>query len=343
MLSTGFEASARLGRDSQRRSASSARPAHRQPRERFVETAYWNPRVVTGKDGKARVTFKAPSALSEYRITARGVTGADTLVGQTTASLTVRKNFFVDLKVPSSLTQGDKPRFIAQVHHIGRRGHGRRSKLADLRRRPRRGLSQDASSSRATASTRSSSSRSRFPTATSVRLTLTGDARRADGRADRRDADPALGRSGVCLGLGHQQRRHDRLRRPAQGADLREPRDADRHLADARADAHRAGAGPRRLDPARSTANCRIMPPAAGHDGRPRRRPAGGDLGACRICARPASSGTPDAAAADRAHPGAGRRADRRPERGRRLALGQRRTAAAAGHRTSRPLCRATG
>src|SRR5262249_20124942 len=26
---------------------------------------------------------------------------------------------FVDLKVPRSLTQGDKPRFIAQVHHTG--------------------------------------------------------------------------------------------------------------------------------------------------------------------------------------------------------------------------------
>ncbi len=77
---------------------------------------------MTGKDGKARVTFKAPPALSEYRITARGVTGSDTLAGQTTASLTVRKNFFVDLKVPSSLTQGDKPRFIAQVHHTGLRG-----------------------------------------------------------------------------------------------------------------------------------------------------------------------------------------------------------------------------
>jgi tetratricopeptide (TPR) repeat protein len=88
-------------------------------RERFVETAYWNPLVATGKDGKARVTFKAPSALSEYRITARGITGADTLAGQTTASVTVRKSFFVDLKVPSSLTQGDKPRFIAQVHHSG--------------------------------------------------------------------------------------------------------------------------------------------------------------------------------------------------------------------------------
>ncbi|MGC8640208.1 MAG: MG2 domain-containing protein, partial [Isosphaeraceae bacterium] len=91
-------------------------------RERFVETAYWNPSVVTDKDGKAKITFKAPSALSEYRISARGVTGAETLVGQTTASLTVRKNFFVDLKIPSTLTQGDKPRFIAQVHHLGLQG-----------------------------------------------------------------------------------------------------------------------------------------------------------------------------------------------------------------------------
>ena len=91
-------------------------------RERFVETAYWNPRVVTGKDGKARVSFKAPSALSEYRITARGVTGSDTLAGQGAANLTVRKSFFVDLKVPASLTQGDKPRFIGQVHHTGSTG-----------------------------------------------------------------------------------------------------------------------------------------------------------------------------------------------------------------------------
>ena len=91
-------------------------------RERFVESAYWNPAVVTGKDGKARIGFKAPAALSEYRITARGVTGSDTLAGQTTASLTVKKDFFVDLKAPASLTHGDRPRFIAQVHHRGIRG-----------------------------------------------------------------------------------------------------------------------------------------------------------------------------------------------------------------------------
>jgi alpha-2-macroglobulin len=95
-----------------------ARPQAR-PRERFVETAYWNPGVVTGKDGKARITFKAPMALSEYRFTARGVTGSDTLVGQTNADLTVRKDFFVDLKAPAALTEGDRPRFAAQVHHVG--------------------------------------------------------------------------------------------------------------------------------------------------------------------------------------------------------------------------------
>src|SRR5581483_11620247 len=90
-----------------------------QPRQRFVETAYWNPAVVTNAQGKARVTFRAPMALSEYRFSARGVTGSDTLVGQTTADLAVRKDFFVDLKVPAALTQGDRPRFVAQVHHAG--------------------------------------------------------------------------------------------------------------------------------------------------------------------------------------------------------------------------------
>lgn len=90
-----------------------------EPRERFVETAYWNPSVVTGADGKARVTFPAPGSLSEYRITARGVTGADTLAGQATSSIQVRRDFFVDLKLPPSLTQGDKPRFVARVHHLG--------------------------------------------------------------------------------------------------------------------------------------------------------------------------------------------------------------------------------
>lgn len=90
-----------------------------QPREQFVETAYWNPAVVTGADGKARVTFPAPSALSEYELKARGVTGSDTLVGQQTAGLSVRKPFFVELRAPAIVTQGDAPRFLGRLHHVG--------------------------------------------------------------------------------------------------------------------------------------------------------------------------------------------------------------------------------
>ncbi|WP_435019038.1 MG2 domain-containing protein [Tundrisphaera sp. TA3] len=92
------------------------------PREQYVETAYWNPSVVTGKDGKAKLTFRAPGALSEYVFSARGVTGADTLVGQATAEIAIRKDFFVDLKRPAALSQGDKPRFAARVHHAGLKG-----------------------------------------------------------------------------------------------------------------------------------------------------------------------------------------------------------------------------
>lgn len=91
-------------------------------RQQFVETAYWNPAVATDKSGKARVTFRAPSALSEYQFTMRGTTGLDTLVGQSQSELAVRQNFFVELRTPDGLTEGDKPRLMAELHHEGVRG-----------------------------------------------------------------------------------------------------------------------------------------------------------------------------------------------------------------------------
>ena len=108
-----------LARSSLRGSGGRTPAGPAEVRGQFTETAYWNPSVVTGKDGKAKLTFRAPTALSEYRFTARGVTGAETLAGQATAELAVRKDFFVDLKTPASLTEGDKPRFTAEVHHVG--------------------------------------------------------------------------------------------------------------------------------------------------------------------------------------------------------------------------------
>ncbi|MFO0909329.1 MAG: MG2 domain-containing protein [Isosphaeraceae bacterium] len=122
-LQSDFSDQLMLGKSMARRSSSSG--VNRQPRQQFAETAYWNPSVVTGSDGKARITFKAPTALSSFELTARGVTGSDSLVGQTNAGLTVRQDFFVDLKIPSVLTQGDKPRFIGRVHHLGVTGQAK--------------------------------------------------------------------------------------------------------------------------------------------------------------------------------------------------------------------------
>ncbi|MDB5352249.1 MAG: large extracellular alpha-helical protein [Planctomycetota bacterium] len=89
------------------------------PRQAFIETAYWNPRIVTGKDGTARVKVRAPMSLSRYRFSARGVTGSDTLAGQETAALDVRKPFFVEMTPPAAFTQGDKPKLAVRVHHAG--------------------------------------------------------------------------------------------------------------------------------------------------------------------------------------------------------------------------------
>ena len=99
-----------------------ARGGEAPPRPMRTETAYWNPRVVTGKDGKAKVVFKAPLSMARYRVLARGVTGSDTLAGQDETSIVVGKSFFLDLRAPMIVNQGDRPRFLARLYHGDARG-----------------------------------------------------------------------------------------------------------------------------------------------------------------------------------------------------------------------------
>ena len=196
-------------------------------RERFVETAYWNPSVVTDKDGKARVTFKAPSALSRYRIMARGVTGADTLVGQTTSSRDCAQGLLRRPEDPRCADPGRQ----APVHRPGASpGPPRARSRSSWPSMPAGGmrsipgtveLKGDGVDEVTLRSLRGS--RRRQCPADADR-----SSGRAEGRGHGRDPRPALGRSGLCLGLGHQQRRHGRFRRLAQGADVREPGDDDR-------------------------------------------------------------------------------------------------------------------
>ena len=76
------------------------------------------------------------------------------------------------------------------------------------------------STSRTTASRRSSSSPFEVPDGENVRLTLTATAGNAKDELVSRSADPSLGRAGVRLGVGDQRRQRDRLRRPAAGPGL---------------------------------------------------------------------------------------------------------------------------
>lgn len=79
--------------------------------------AFWTPSVVTDQEGKAELRFVMPDRSTEWRLTARGV-GEQDHFGQGRATLISRAPFFVELRTPRALTEGDKPAFLARVHNL---------------------------------------------------------------------------------------------------------------------------------------------------------------------------------------------------------------------------------
>ncbi len=88
-----------------------------EPRAVFPEAAYWNPSVVTGADGKASVTLTMPDQATRWRVMAIGVT-PETLVGEASETVATRREFFVELKLPATVTEGDTVRLVARVHNL---------------------------------------------------------------------------------------------------------------------------------------------------------------------------------------------------------------------------------
>lgn len=86
-------------------------------RKEFKDTAFWQPDVVTGGDGKATVSFKLPDNLTTWRATARGVT-ADTRVGATVQKTIARKDVIMRLEMPRFLTEGDTVTISGVVHNF---------------------------------------------------------------------------------------------------------------------------------------------------------------------------------------------------------------------------------
>jgi uncharacterized protein YfaS (alpha-2-macroglobulin family) len=85
-------------------------------RKNFKDTAFWQPDVLTGADGKATVKVTLPDNLTTWRATARGVT-ADTKVGATKYKVVARKDVIMRLETPRFVTQGDTVTLSGIVHN----------------------------------------------------------------------------------------------------------------------------------------------------------------------------------------------------------------------------------
>ncbi len=85
-------------------------------RKTFADTAGWFPHVETGESGEAIVRVKLPDNLTTWRLTAHGVS-TTALVGQSRASILVRKKLLLRVDPPRFLVQGDTLTLPAVVHN----------------------------------------------------------------------------------------------------------------------------------------------------------------------------------------------------------------------------------
>ena len=85
-------------------------------RRLFADTAFWTPAVVTDRQGQACVTFDFPDNITQWRVTARGVT-KDIQVGLAEAHTLTKKNLLVRLQAPRFFVDRDQVTISANVHN----------------------------------------------------------------------------------------------------------------------------------------------------------------------------------------------------------------------------------
>ncbi|MCC6750000.1 MAG: hypothetical protein IT371_20210 [Deltaproteobacteria bacterium] len=76
-------------------------------RTNFPETLFWNPEIITDRQGRATVEVPLADSITTWRLFATA-SSADGLLGQTELPLRVYQDFFVELGLPTALTQGDR-------------------------------------------------------------------------------------------------------------------------------------------------------------------------------------------------------------------------------------------
>ncbi len=91
-------------------------------RSYFPEALYINPEIITDADGRASVTIPMADSITTWRMAMMASTTHGAL-GSGTSSLKVFQDFFVDLDLPVTLTQGDRVSIpVAAYNYSGARG-----------------------------------------------------------------------------------------------------------------------------------------------------------------------------------------------------------------------------
>lgn len=91
-------------------------------RQRFEDTAFWDPTVVTDKNGVGTLSFEMPGNLTTWRATARGVT-ADTSVGTGTTTVLANRPVMLRLATPRQMVAGDRVTLIGTVNNRSDEAH----------------------------------------------------------------------------------------------------------------------------------------------------------------------------------------------------------------------------
>jgi uncharacterized protein YfaS (alpha-2-macroglobulin family)/outer membrane protein assembly factor BamD (BamD/ComL family) len=81
-----------------------------------AETAYWNPRIVTDKDGKATLAIRLPDRSTAWKLLSKGI-NAEALAGQSEVELISKKDLFGEMKTPLAFTIGDKAEVLVEIHN----------------------------------------------------------------------------------------------------------------------------------------------------------------------------------------------------------------------------------
>ena len=82
----------------------------------FRSTIFWQPDIITGKDGKATIAVNYPDSLTGWKATARAVTAANQF-GIATAGTRTKQPLIVRLEAPRFFVVGDQATLSAVVNN----------------------------------------------------------------------------------------------------------------------------------------------------------------------------------------------------------------------------------